>query len=275
MAESIGEVMRKMLQGVRAKPNEGDFYNEDGLLCCGRCGEPREVRVPIPGTENVGIFGGMCRCEREKDDERRRRDEAARLEREKRANRARCFDIGDMAGCTFASDDSRDREASETCRAYVDTFEASRAKGHGILMTGEFGCGKTFLAGCVANALLDRGYRVKFTSLSFLNGRITRNYGNAGPIIDMLRECDLVIFDDLGTERRTSTANENAYQIVNALYEDRVPMVFTTNIPAKEISTDANPDNARIYSRIIGRCKPLKVRGEDRRKETENVEWDF
>lgn len=278
----LSGLLEKILNGIRVQPREGDYYGEDGLLRCGRCGQPREFRFDnwqVPGFEGreprFTVRPDLCMCERDEQEARERREAMLAEDRARRANRSRCFDFGGMEACRFERDDRRDAHASDVCHSYVEHFEDAKAEGQGILMTGGFGNGKTFLAGCVANALLDKGYRVRFTSLANLNSRITSNYGNSGPVIDELAACDLVVLDDLGTERKTSTANENAYQIVNALYSRKIPMLFTTNIPAREIGSDDNPDNARIYSRIIERCMPLKVEGDDRRKHTGGTDWKF
>ena len=273
-------ILQGMLRDIRAVPVEGDYYDERNILRCHECGSPKETLIDHWKLD--GLYGVeprycvkpiSCECQIKKDSQEA--EESAKREREKELlrNRMRAFDVEGMDGCTFDKDDGQNAVQSGVCRSYVKNFSAARAKGQGILMSGDVGTGKTFLAGCIANALLDEGYRVKCTSLAVLNGRAAANYQNIQPEIDALKNYDLVIFDDLGTERKTTTANENAFQVIDALEKAGVPMVFTTNIPTSEIASDGERANARIYSRIIGKCRPLKFEGNDRRRAED--EWTF
>lgn len=108
-------------------------------------------------------------------------------------------------------------------------------------------------AACVTNALLSWGRRVRFTSLSAQIGRIARDHGSADAAIADLVRCDLVVLDDLGAERATSVAEEGAYNVVNALYVARVPMVVTTNRTYAEMAASGD----RVDRRIVERCQPV------------------
>lgn len=276
------DLLQSLFKDHRALAEEGDYIDKEGLLVCGRCGERREFLQDMwdtPGLEGkepryvVRPKWCLCQTKAAEAEENRRKIEADQRKRER--NRARCFDVEGMEECTFAGDDGSNAEQSAICHRFVDNFEAASAKGQGLLMWGDAGTGKTFLAGCIANALLEEGYKVKATSLAFLNGKITEEYGNSSHIIKGLMEYDLVIFDDLGTERKTSTANENAFQIIDALEKRGVSMVFTTNIPAREMAAEKDRSNVRIYSRIMGKCMPIKFEGIDKRKAGAGEEWAF
>lgn len=263
----------------RAPVRAGDYIGEDGLLRCGKCGTPRECRVSTHGNGGLGLKGvkwdaknertvirpTMCRCEMTRiESEERDREDAARNEME-RVRRARCFDNRGLASCTFDADDSADSEPSREARAYCAAFVENRREGNGLIFLGGVGCGKTFYAACIANDLLDRGMKVRVTSLSALSGGT--QVGDGLPrAIKELKSCDLVVLDDLGTERDTPYANECCYQIVNALTTDRIPIVATSNMTLAELGSQTGGESDRVKSRIIERCRPVVMCGPDRRR---------
>ena len=51
----LGEIVRNT---APAEAEDGDFRNEDGLLCCGVCGQQKECRTEIMGR----IFTVPCLC---------------------------------------------------------------------------------------------------------------------------------------------------------------------------------------------------------------------
>lgn len=284
MDNALKDMLQRWFTDWNAVELAGDYTGPDGLLYCGKCQTPKEVWLDLWQTPK---FDGctpryvkrpvMCKCEQEAKDEEERRikeeENAKRMER----NRAACFDIPGWGETTFAVDDRREVEASKICRSFVEKFQAVRTDGQGMIFSGGAGTGKTFLAACVANALLDQGYRVKFTSLMSLNSQMSANYANDKQrTLDNLASCDLVIIDELGLEKKTDTANENAYQVVNTLVSAKVPMILTTNLPLRQIAGDTEPSNIRIYSRILGNCYPVRFVGRDgRRDQLDGKKWAF
>lgn len=255
-ASSLGSVLG--FRTIRATPSEGDFYGDDGLLRCGRCGDLREGRYDLreslrdgyDGPDPVIILPVEC-GHRQKGRERVTGD----MERDRRVreNSARCYDVRGLGGLSFSKDDGRCGDAADMCRNYLADFDRASEGGHGLLLCGPGGRGKTWCAACVTNALLSWGRRVRFTSLSAQIGRIARDHGSADAAIADLVRCDLVVLDDLGAERDTSVAGEGAYNVVNALYVARVPMVVTTNRSYAEMAASGD----RVDRRIVERCQPV------------------
>ena len=60
---------------------------------------------------------------------------------------------------TFAHDNGINPEI-EKAKNYVTHWEEIKSKAMGLLLWGDVGTGKSFFAGCVANALLDKGVPV-------------------------------------------------------------------------------------------------------------------
>ena len=76
---------------------------------------------------------------------------------------------------------------------------------------------------------------------------------------------DLLILDDLGTERKTHYMQEMAYKIINARYVAGGPMIVTTNLTKEELGSPADMGYKRIYSRVLENCLAIHVDGSDRR----------
>lgn len=285
---ALGGLLDMQRRYIRAKPENGDSYGPDGLLVCGRCGTPKECRVDLweprslsDGTPNayVGteprfvVRPTPCSCEAE----RMRAEEEERSKSRAKALRAACYDLKGLEGVTFADDDGRQPECSKVARSYVEHFERAREMGQGMMFGGGTGSGKTFMAAMVANALLDMGYKCRFTNLPTLNESMTADYGsNRRAVLESIARCDLVVIDDLGTERTTGTANENVYQIVDTISRKKVPVIVTTNLSAEKLLGDPDYRNGRVYSRLIERCRGVAFKGGDRRAEANrHAEWAF
>ena len=169
--------------------------------------------------------------------------------------------------CTFDNDDQREYEASRRARKYVEVFKSPemQEKRLGIFFYGQPGSGKTFLAMCIANALVDRGVVVKHTTMS----RITNMSIEEA---EKYLYCELLVLDDVGTERKTETALEKAYEFVNQLSANRTPLILTSNYDYESLikltKQENVPDNyIRIYDRLLERCVPIMVNKYARRKE--------
>lgn len=277
--DTIAGFMGDLNRDFRARASEGDFYGSDGLLRCGRCGTPKECRISAYGAGKLGFKGvrwvpgkdiscirpTMCECEAGRLREEEERHERAVLLASARAERAKSWDIEGLERCTFDADDMADPAASGAARRYADGFDG--IDGRGLILMGGVGCGKTFLAACIANELSGRGVKVRVTSLTSLCQKMTGNYrSDFTSTLSGLKSRQLVVLDDLGSERRTQTATECAYEVVNALYTARVPMVVTTNLTPAEMKRPGDVESDRIYSRIIERCELVVMSSRDRRK---------
>jgi len=175
---------------------------------------------------------------------------------------------------TFDKDDKREPEISLRVTKYVEVFntEVMRKKRLGIFFYGQPGSGKTFFAMCIANALIDKGILVKHTTMSrIVNMQIEE--------AEKLLNCELLIIDDLGTERKTETAQERAFEFVDKLSANIIPLIITSNYEydslVKQTQQGNVPDNyIRIYDRLLERCVPIKVNKLARRKENLNKNLD-
>lgn len=243
----------------------GDFRNPEGMLVCGYCGKPKEtepyangVRFPIVHDHQLQALV-------------RHEETAEELSERIGRNRARCF-AGEFAeeGIRDTFDSAAldtDQAALQECQSFVKRFSQERmAKtGAGLILFGQVGRGKTFLAGCVCNALLDEGWRCLMTSTRRIRSEIDRTYGSQNDVLDRLCRNDLVVLDDLFRDKDTEAGREVLFTVVDALYKMRVPVIVTTNL-SKDSLTFPNEGDAAVVERLKERCRRVEVAGPNRRQ---------
>ena len=138
----------------------------------------------------------------------------------------------------------------------------------GLLPFGDVGTGKSFFAGCIANALLDRDVPVLMTNFPTILNRLTGMFSeDRSEFIASFDEYDLLIIDDLGVERSTEYAMEQMFFVIDSRYRSRRPMIITTNLKLSELKNPPDLAHARIYDRILERCAPILFDGKNFREE--------
>jgi len=241
-------------------------YTMNGLLMCGKCNTRKQLRVEILGR--MRIVWVLCDCEREQVEAEESRYREMDAKRRMTALIRDACPLGqDVAWreATFERDDGGNREASKVCVDYVDSFAAAQETNTGVLFTGPVGTGKSYLAGCIANALIGRGVSVGVTSLPLLIAHM-QDFSNKS-VIARLQEYDLLILDDLGTERDTSYAAEQAFQIIDARLRARKPLIVTTNLDPTAMREAKDIMRKRIFDRVLAMCTVhVEMKGRSRRQ---------
>lgn len=267
----------------------GDFRDGQGLLHCGKCGALMEH---VTKLENIKVSPAFyndldeehkrrvddmknwlagrvhripCRC---KEAERKAYEKEQRKQYIK-DNMRYCFGkTPTLFDYVFELDDSKDTKASQTSRRYADGFKKYADIGWGLIFTGEVGYGKTFYACAVANKLLQDGFKIKFTNVTDIVGQASQFFLPISTVVDNLCENDLIILDDLGAEEMSDKMQAKTYQIINAFYERKKPVIITTNIKADTLRSPPTDETRRIYSRLLERATLCEVQSEkgDRRQ---------
>ncbi len=123
---------------------------------------------------------------------------------------------------------------------------AASPKGWLILM-GTYGCGKTHLAAAIANTCIEYGMGAIFLTVPDLLDWLRSSYGASDTTFEQrfeeIRNVDLLVLDDLGTQNSTAWAAEKLYQIIDYRYTHKLPLVVTTNLHLEDLDD-------RIRSRL-------------------------
>ena len=240
-----------------SKPNKapGDYTGDDGLLYCGKCRTPKQMR--LDGVEKpVSI---LCDCA----EDQRRMEEAQARQRRVDDLRARCLPREAMRRHTFEVADVG--RHIDIARRFVEKWPELRRNGTGLIFWGPVGTGKSFTAHCIANALVEQEIPVRCTSAAEIVAALTERNTPRAEYLDRLCGVPLLIIDDLGAERETDYAREQLCAAIDARVESGRPFVVTTNYSLEEMRLPGDPALARIFDRVLSRCVPVAVVGKSRR----------
>lgn len=245
------------------------------LKICKACNTPKEAIIEAFGRKiKVPI---MCECEEQKYNQLKEKEE--RKQKIMRLERLRKYSLMDkqFEQCTFENFEVNEmnKQYYNLAKKYVEKFDEIRKQNLGLLLFGAPGTGKTYLAFCIANELLDRLVPViAISSIGLLN-RIKetyKRYGSEGEveIINSLKNASLLVLDDLGAENSTDWAKEKIYEIIDSRYRDKKPIIITTNLNLDQLKERLASEDGiyRTYDRIIEMCTPLEIKGRARRVET-------
>ncbi|HHV09527.1 MAG TPA: ATP-binding protein [Clostridiales bacterium] len=152
-----------------------------------------------------------------------------------------------------------------SCKNFIKHFGKSHDN---LLLLGNTGVGKTFLANCIAKELLDRGYTVIYLTAFRLFDILEKNkFGrdeevsyDAANQFEYILDCDLLIIDDLGTELNNSFTNSQLYLIINERLLRQKSTIISTNLSLTNINTNYGE---RIFSRIASSYLVHRIIGED------------
>ena len=258
-------------QGLeRQEIRPGDWFDDDGMLMCGKCGEPRQgmvtVSAPMEGNpENKMTFKATrsCKCDRDKEAAEKQAEQNKKdMERVARLKKASLMDekLREASFDSFQVTKYNARNL-KLCRRYAEAFDEMVSKNQGLIFWGSVGTGKSFAAACIANHLLNRGVPVMMTSLVKLLELIQGGEEKESDIIARMNSAKLVIFDDLGAERNTDYALEKIYNIIDSRYRRKLPMLLTTNLTIDEMKDEEDRRYSRIYDRIFETCYSMQFTG--------------
>ena len=237
---------------------EDEYLGDTGLIYCSKCRTPRQKRIDVLGK----TMEPRCMCACQTVDYKRREQERKHREFLDMVARNRSIGLPDpqLRMHTFENDLGYNPKQIQIARQYVQNWEEFRKDATGLLLWGNVGTGKSFLAGCIANALLDKGVKVIMTNFTRLLNKLTDLHaGDRNTCIDSFNTYPLMIIDDLGVERNSEFAREQVFSIIDSRYRSQLPMIVTTNLTLEELKNPPDLARSRIYDRILERCMPIMV----------------
>jgi len=235
-----------------------EYLNEDNLICCSKCHTPRQKRIEVAGKRMEPRC--MCVCQTadyEKREQERKHREFLDIVAK---NRSVGLPDPELRKHTFENDLGYNPKQMKMAKRYVQHWEEFLASSTGLLLWGNVGTGKSYIAGCIANALLDKGVPVIMTNFARLLNKLTDMYsGDRNVYIDSFKRYPLMIIDDLGVERNSEFAREQVFSVIDSRYRSQLPMIVTTNLSLEELKDTTDLSKARIYDRVLERCLPIRV----------------
>ena len=231
-------------------PEPEDYTGEDGLLYCGKCHKPKEGYFPKETAAWLGRdrHPAECDCQRAEREEREAAEkQRSHLETVERLKR-RGFTDPAMQGWTFENDNGKCPQM-EHAHFYVENWETMKERNIGYLLWGGVGTGKSYFAGCIANALMEREIPVCMTNFALILGDLAASFEGRNEYISRLCSFPLLILDDFGMERGTEYGLEQVYNVIDSRYRSGRPLIVTTNLTLEDLQHPEDTAHARIYDR--------------------------
>jgi len=152
----------------------------------------------------------------------------------------------------------------QICKSFIENFDKEY---NNLLLYGNTGVGKTFLANCIAKELLDSAHTVIYLTAFQLFDILEKNKFGKGEDnyesqnqFEYILDCDLLIVDDLGTELNNSFVSSQLYLCINERFLRRKSTIISTNLSLDNITANYSE---RVFSRIASNYTLLKIVGED------------
>ena len=242
-----------------------EYIVNDGLIYCSKCHTPRQKRLEVSGK----TIEPRCMCACQTEDYDRREQERKHREFLDMVAKNRSIGLPDpgLRKHTFENDLGYNPKQIRMAKRYVQHWEELRKNASGLLLWGDVGTGKSFIAGCIANALLDKGVPVIMTNFARLLNKLTDMYaGDRNAYIDSFKRYPLMIIDDLGVERNSEFAREQVFSVIDSRYRSELPMIVTTNLTLEELQHPEDLSRSRIYDRVLERCLPIRINDQNIRE---------
>ena len=246
-----------------------DYTGEDGLLYCGKCHTPKEAYFSKETAQWLGHdrHPAECDCQRAAREKREAAESRQKHLETVEDLKRRGFTDPAMRNWTFEHDNGRNPQTA-TARFYVESWETMQAENIGYLFWGGVGTGKSYLAACIANALMEKEVAVCMTNFATILGDLAASFEGRNEYISRLCSYPLLILDDFGMERGTEYGLEQVYSVIDSRYRSGKPLIATTNLTLEELQHPQDTPHARIYDRLTSMCAPVRFTGSNFRKET-------
>ena len=168
-----------------------------------------------------------------------------------------CFTERRMWDWTFENDDGTVPQMAMAKR-YVENWDKVRQEHIGLLLWGNLGSGKTYMAAAIANALLEQEKKVLMTDFARISN-ISKF--DADEYVKSLDSYALLIIDDLGAEQDSEFALQNIGNVINRRWTSGKPLIVTTNLDLASIKNVKEQELmfARISDRILDMCRPIHM----------------
>ena len=179
-----------------------------------------------------------------------------------------------MREWTFENDNGENPQTA-TAHRYVEKWEREYAENLGCLFWGSVGTGKSYLAGCIANALMEKEIPVYMTKIpvymtnfAHILNDLAASFEGRNEYISRLFRYPLLIIDDFGMERGTEYGLEQFYNVIDSRYRSKKPLIVTTNLTLNELHHPQDTAHARIYDRLLEMRPPILFTGGNFRRKT-------
>lgn len=180
-----------------------------------------------------------------------------------------------------AQDPGRIDALTETIRIFNEQVHHADHFIPGVYLSGDFGIGKTYLMGALANALAVNQVNVMLLHFpSFINdlkASFNKPHQDLSDLIDQAKKVSVLILDDLGADTLTAWSRDDILGVIlEYRMQNELTTCFTSNFDLNSLESylaqtrdGVEPGKAaRLMQRVRFLAKPVHMAGINRRLES-------
>jgi DNA replication protein DnaC len=167
---------------------------------------------------------------------------------------------------TFREKSAVLRSAKRRVQEFVDVWPHLQ-EGKGLLLMGSCGVGKTHLAVAALLEIIHAGKsgRVLFSNFQDLIQEIQATFdpdhpGSKSEVLRPILEADLLVLDELGSQKPTQFVQDVLYYVINTRYNEERATIFTTNYSDRPAEAKEETLEQRIGTRLRSRLAEMAER---------------
>ncbi len=254
-------------------PQNGDYVREDGIVICGLCGGERGYWAKLfeepYDTKELVVVPIKCKCQLEREAAEAEQVERAAKQSEQEDKRQRFLKSEAYRNMRVGNSNYKLGNVAELGKGmkYAQKL-LTGAINKGLILSGGCGVGKTHIAACIANELIDNGKSAYIDTVSGMLQNVFKKETET-ELMQIIDSVDLLVIDDFGAQRDTTYAAEKVFEIIDRRIRSSKPLIITTNLTATELKNPLDRDKQRLYSRMLGACGVLSFNNSDIRLEHE------
>ena len=228
-----------------------------------------EGYVYYPNVENDNIVFSYVPCKYKKkfDKETAYQDNVYLFDMPKEIKNANMKDI--------YRDDKKRLEIIKWIKIFLDNYKPGNK---GLYLTGNFGCGKTYLLSAMLNEIAKKGTKVAIIYFPEFLRKLKESFGNDEDYtnkFNYIKKVEILLIDDIGAETTTSWGRDEILStILQYRMQEGLTTFFTSNLSLEELedhfafSTKGveKIKARRIIERIKQLTEVLVLIGENKRK---------
>lgn len=183
-------------------------------------------------------------------------------------NKTKFFETPKVLMQASLSDIIIEKERSKILK-YIKDFLKKKTSGEnvkGLYLSGNFGCGKSYILSALLNELSNMGYKtinVYYPSLLKILKSSFNNY-NYDEVLDEIMKSDILLLDDIGAENNSNWARDEVLgTILQYRMDNNLTTFFTSNYTIDELESVLSETSKGIdivnSRRIIERIKFLTI----------------
>lgn len=152
---------------------------------------------------------------------------------------------------TYQADTPEQKRALALCQRYAANFERSLATGHGLVLAGKPGTGKSHLACAILQHIMPAHIGAYVTVMDLIR-RLRAGWGGRtgdgeADVLDQLANLPLLVIDELGVQFNSDGERVHLHDVLDRRYREQKPTILLTNFEDAELIACIGE---RVYDRL-------------------------